>query len=182
VFDVFMEAAGITYQTPHGQRFDFLIELFSKWKPENIKLVPYAKGKDKENFFKACQQHKAEGVIFKLDRGLYRPDERTYEALKYKFTTSADVFITALNKDGTDLGVELGVYDKGCLTSAGGVKAPKEVIEFLNIGDVIEVNYLYAEKSHKLYQPTWQRLRWDKKQDECTTDQFKYTNKEPVDA
>src|SRR5690606_23534732 len=47
VFDVFMETSGITHNTCHADRFDFLIELFERWKPTYVQLVPYAKGKKK---------------------------------------------------------------------------------------------------------------------------------------
>lgn len=176
-----MDAVGeITSDTRHHERFDFLSDLIDRWKPVNIALVPNAEGTDKAPFFHACESSSVEGVIFKMKIGKYRPGKRSIETLKCKFDTEADVIVTEINRGNTDRGVSIGLYQDGVRIDAGGCKIPDEMIGAIKIGDVIQVKYLYASADNKLVQPRWVKPRPDKYALDCSTDQLKYTCKEPV--
>lgn len=164
----------------HQARFDFLKTMMDRWTPTNIELIPHAEGTLKQPFYDACFNNHAEGVVFKLNLGHYRPGKRTIEMLKCKFTTTAEVVVTELHRDGSELGVSTGIYHGTQMVDAGGCKIPKEALEFLKEDDVIEVRYLYASPDHKLVQPIWLRPRFDKSPVECDTSQLKYTNRKPI--
>ena len=181
VFDCVQAQNAITPETPYSDRFQFLTHLMERWNPVNVRLVPHATKTNKKAFFDTCLNNNVEGVIFKLGAGRYRPGKRTMESLKCKFTTTAEVFITDLNRTGS-LGVSTAIIHNGKQVDAGGCKLPAEAFDFVKVGDVIEVRYLYASQDHKLVQPIWIRPRFDKNAEECTTDQLKYTSKEPVQA
>lgn len=180
VFDCIEAVDLITPDSPHRERFDFLKDLVERWNPTNIALIPHAEGPAKAGFFAACQVNQVEGVVFKMKIGKYRPGKRTIENLKCKFTTTADVIVTELNRDGSKQGVSTAIIHNGNKVDAGGCKIPKDAIGLVKENDVIEVKYLYASNDHKLVQPIWVCLRTDKHPAECTTDQLKYTNKEAV--
>lgn len=184
VFDCVQAKTEIEPETQHQHRFGFLRQLMDVWNPVNIHLVPYADNRniDKKAFFKTCEKN-AEGVVFKLNIGHYRPGKRTMENLKWKFTDTVDVIVTGLNADGHAQSINIGLWHGDTYkqyVSAGGCKIPEEAVGKLSVGEVIEVKYLYATPDHKLVQPTWHKRRLDKNAAECNTDQLKYTSKAPV--
>lgn len=154
------------------------------WKRANftdVRVVATPKpGQTQAEFVNEVRDHGGEGVILKLKTGLYRPGKRTLESIKYKFVQTCDVIVTELNRDGSELGVSTATIHNGALVDAGGCKVPPEALPLLKVGSVIEVRYLYAMPSHRLYQPVWVKLRTDKDYSECTTDQLKYTNKKDI--
>ena len=135
----------------------------------------------KDQTFDHVRKTNIEGVIFKRKGGLYLAGTRSYDWLKYKFTQTADVFVTETNVDGKEQAVRCGIYHDGVEIDAGGCKIPTELVSVVKPGDVLCIRYLYATDDHKLYQPVAPILRDDKTATECTTDQLKYTNKEVLD-
>lgn len=175
IFDCLQAGGKWRLNDPYEQRRVFLETLLPKWEPPTIHLNP--KANNKHTFYETCKQHKVEGVVFKHLEGKYRAGSRSYSFVKHKFTKTADVEVMQLNRDGTKLGLTVGVYVDGKLQECGGCKLPPELVGEVDVGTVIEVNYLYATLNDHLYQPTWSRIRKDKNRSECTLDQFEYTDR-----
>lgn len=127
-----------------------------------------------------------EGLIIKQSDSPYRSGGRTAEWLKLKFVATADCIVLGVRDDGKD-SVRLGMCgDDGDLTKVIDVGRAsligKEKKGAINIGDVLEVRYLYCGAGGRLYQPTVLHKRDDKRPDECTTSQLKHVNKEVLAA
>lgn len=120
-----------------------------------------------------------EGLMAKHVDGTYRPGVRTDMACKLKFTKTADVVVTEVNRpDARHGSAKLGVYlSPGVLRSVGGCSliGKPEVA----VGDVIEVAYLYWTGTN-VYQPRMLRVRTDKSPAECGLDQFPAYSREIV--
>lgn len=124
-----------------------------------------------------------EGVIAKRLDSTYLPGQRVSHSLKLKLTSTADVVVTGKNvgesrhskRGGDKINFEFSVYDGNALRHVGNCsgigKANAEV------GDVIEVEYLYVGAGGKLTQPRMLRLRTDRTPQECTTAQFSVYSK-----
>jgi bifunctional non-homologous end joining protein LigD len=175
------ETPFIHRKLPHQERFIFLRDVVKRWKPTNINLVPNADGEGKRTFYYACLDANTEGVVFKSKKGAYEPGKRSGNTLKCKFVDTAEVVVTELNREGKELAVGTGVFHDGKMVDAGGCKIPEEMVGKIKEGDVIEVRYLYATPSHKLYQPSWVKPRPDKKVTDCHTTQFKYASKKAIE-
>lgn len=146
-----------------------------------FKLVPQARTpEEKIQLAQKSLAQNFEGLVIKKADSPYRPGGRTAEWLKLKYTQSADVVVLATRDDGKE-SAKIGLYRDGALIEVGRVSLiGKEKREAIQVGDVIEVMYLYTNnpKQPRLYQPTILRKRTDKRPDECDDQQLKYTNKE----
>lgn len=127
-----------------------------------------------------------EGIIIRAKNAPYLPGLRTPQLLKAKFTKDADLVVMAVNLDGKQ-NMRLGVYDKsGTLVSMGectGLAGDGPTIctgepgdPDAYVGSVVKVRYLSVYHS-RLYQPNLPTLRTDKLPEQCTTDQFKTTDR-----
>ena len=144
-----------------------------------MRLVPQAKtAEEKQALYDTAVQNNFEGLIAKRKNALYRWGGRTEEWLKLKFTTTADVFVTAVRDDGKE-SVALGVYDGTDVIDVGRASLiGKEKRGVISKGDVLEVRYLYVGANGRLYQPTIMRRRTDKPIHECNTQQLKHVCKD----
>lgn len=134
-----------------------------------------------------------EGIIIKHRDSVYQPGVRVKHSLKYKFTETADVIVIAKNsgeskhskRGGQKINYKLGVVpaDMELIDVM-----PEDIVHVGNcsgigkddaeVGDVIEVKYLYRGAGGKLVQPTMLRKRPDKRWDECSETQLKKYSKE----
>lgn len=146
--------------------------------PERLKLLPCARTtKQKQRLVETLLEQHAEGVMIKHRAAPYDVGRRVYHSLKLKFTKTVDCIILQRNRD-RDCNAVLGVYDGkrvveiGCCSMIGKPDA--------QVGDVVEVEYLYAMK--RLVQPTLLRLRPDKRAcpRDCSIDQLSFTKKEII--
>lgn len=159
-----------------------------------FRLVPQARTTDEKiALADAAIKNNFEGLVMKQADAPYRSGGRTPEWLKVKFVTTADCVVTGVRNDGKD-SVDLGLF--GPSFSGGGIATRdlvmhdvgrasligKEKNGNINVGDVIEVRYLYTGANGRLYQPTIMRKRHDKRPDECTIDQLKHVNKEVLET
>lgn len=125
--------------------------------------------------FERLQREGREGVVFKERMMKYqhgRPSSGGH-ALKYKFYSTASVIV---NKVNAKRSFEMKVLDdingyKGVVV--GNVTVPPGVI-IPDVGDIIEVRYLYAYKGGSLYQPTYIHSRHDITHEDCVISQLKY--------
>lgn len=151
-----------------------------------FKLVPQARTREEKIALaqKAIVQN-LEGLMLKKVDSPYRSGGRTPEWLKLKFVSTADCIVLAVRDDGKD-SVRLGMCVDGDLTRGRDVGRAsligKEKRGKIEVGDVLEVRYLYVGAGGRLYQPTILRKRDDKRPDECTIDQMKHVCKDVLEA
>lgn len=126
-----------------------------------------------------------EGAVLKHHLGLVDDSgKRVPHVLKCKLTHTVDCFVldrgSGNGRNGTDNWLAFGLFDS--VTGQERFMGRCSTIgkPYADIGDVIEVKYLYVGAGGKLVQPTHLRNRPDKTIDECTTDQLHYVSKHVI--
>lgn len=162
------------------------LETFMANVPNPFKLVPQARTREEKiTLAEKAIDNNLEGLIVKKVDAPYRSGGRTPEWLKIKFVATADVVVTDVRTDGKD-SVGYAVYDSaGLLKPIGRASLiGKEKNGKINVGDVIEVRYLYLGSDGRLYQPTVLRKRDpnEKPARQCTTDQLKHVCKDVLET
>lgn len=128
---------------------------------------------DKKAMLTDARDNAREGVILRALSAPYDMARRSPDLLKYKFTHSADLIVTALADDKDS--ATLSVYDGDALRVIGSASTiGKGDVE---IGDVWEVEFLYTVNPNhpRMVQPRLLRVRTDKSATECLIDQFAHT-------
>lgn len=124
----------------------------------------------KEAFILAKANEKAEGVAFKKLDARFIPGE-SGQHKKLKFWKSLEAVVMGPSRHGHN-SVEVGLYRKDgklyriCGLSMNGKDFP------VNIGDVVEMDYLYGTEKLEAVQVNLVRVRDDKKPYKCTIDQL----------
>lgn len=130
---------------------------------------------EKWALYNACLDK--EGVMFKEIHSTYRTG-RQNAWVKHKFQKTCEVVVTELNRKGKAEAISIGLYDEhGVLHNAGGCRLLPQFAGRVNVGDVLEVRYLYGTEDYKLYQPHMMHLRTDKNPEECGRWQLQMTNR-----
>lgn len=127
----------------------------------------------KRNLYNELKDAGEEGIVFKHKDAHFTPGRPASGGshLKFKFVDTASVFVTDRNSGKRS--VVMGIYNGKDVETIGSVTVyPNQDIP--NIGDVIEVKYLYAYKGGSLFQPVLLGVRDDVDQKDCTIDQLKY--------
>jgi len=128
---------------------------------DGIELVKVANTKkEKQELFDRIKRENGEGIVFKLKKSKYvsgRPNSGGTQ-LKYKLNKTATFRVSGLTPNKRS--VELIVYGQNGPVEVGKVTIPpnKKVPE---IGDFVEVRYLYAHKGGALTQPVYLDKRND---------------------
>lgn len=181
VFDLivtpFIDAGNLGW----AQRYQLLEHLFESRRFENWQLVTCIFTEDgKRLMYDRCIENKSEGVMFKHVASTYRGG-RSSMWLKHKFVKSLDCVVISTNDDGKD-NLTLGLYQNERLVQVGRVSALTGDGPSAKIGDVVEVQCLYATPAGSLYQPTRPIIRLDKRPEECDYQQMESltTNKSIV--
>jgi bifunctional non-homologous end joining protein LigD len=115
-----------------------------------------------------------EGVVFKHKHAAYqagRPDSGG-DALKLKFCASATVRVACITDGKRSVNMEVQNAN-GCWEPVGNVTVPVNH-KVPAVGDIIEVNYLYAFRGGSLFQPVYKGPRADQDADDCTIMQLQY--------
>jgi bifunctional non-homologous end joining protein LigD len=123
-----------------------------------VDIVPTAYSMDDKRALIASLQHN-EGVVFKELSAAYsvgRPNKLGSQ-LKCKFWSSATCVVSAVN---TKRSVAVSVDSPDGFVPVGNVTVPPNH-ELPNVGDYVEVKYLYAHKEGSLYQPQYLGTRDD---------------------
>jgi ATP-dependent DNA ligase len=175
-------ATVVSPDSPFNLRRAILEAFFDQWGGgQGIELVPsFTDLQDKKDLLTRITAHGGEGIMLKHVRAPYVSGKRTDKMLKLKLWKSVEVIITDKRREGKDNAAmtlicpDRGPLEVGTVSTIG--KGP------IDIGDVVEVKYLYAvdPARPKLYQPSIMRVRTDKGMEECTVDQLLYTNKSVV--
>ena len=163
---------------PYRARLVELINLLDSTEQSTIQWVATHNGQEaKHRVFKQLREENAEGVVFKRIGAPYsagRPNSGG-DQFKYKFVETASVIVNAINAKRS---VAIAVWEKGTLVSAGNVTVPANQL-IPQIGDVVEVRYLYAMPgSGSLFQPVYLGMRDDITATECTRDHLKFRKEE----
>lgn len=147
--------------------------------PRWVRLLPTARvHADKLRLVNKVVAQGSEGVILKHRSGVYRPGCRSDQMLKYKTWNSVDVVVCALHVDGHN-NCEYAALDGERWVPVGSCSLEGKPV--VQVGDVVEVKYLYASEDRKLYQPSLLRVRNDKPAEQCTIDQLVFTDREVVE-
>ncbi len=166
IFDV-IASPGLPKDSPLNIRQLLLLSIADRFGKFINVSVPAIGREEKTKLIENVVSGHGEGVVAKLLKAPY-PHGKTNTWLKYKFTKTADVFVTEINRKGKELAVSIGLLDDdGKEIDAGGLKIPDDMIGAFKVDDVVEVKYLYSTDKNKLYQPIFVRLRTDKVKDEC---------------
>lgn len=140
-----------------------------------IRLLPQARGLEaKLKLFKQVHDSGGEGIILKHTGKPYEFGKRVTHQLKLKFTKTVDCIVTARNVNSKN-NARLAVYEDGKLRDIGGCSMIGK--PDAQVGDVVEVKYLYATEELDIYQPTLLKIRTDKAAADCLIDQLTPVNK-----
>jgi bifunctional non-homologous end joining protein LigD len=113
----------------------------------------------------------AEGVVFKDRRAPYQAG-RAGQHFKLKFENSATVRVRSV--DPTRNSARIEMLDAGTWVEVCGIKIEKGSVQ---PGNYIEVRYASASASTHLVQPVFLRIRHDVSDDDCSTEQLKFTGR-----
>lgn len=166
-FDLVTDNPADTFDVRHAT----LVRILDLLDTPHVVAAPTAYGTaDKVALARRVADGGGEGLVARRLAGRYTPGGRSDDCRKLKFTHTADVIVLAVTPDRAS--VSVGVHVPGspdpvevCTVSTHG-KPP------VSVGDVVEVEYLYATERCRLYQPRIVAVRDDKGPDECTVDQL----------
>lgn len=126
---------------------------------------------DKAHQLDAIRARNAEGVVFKRLDAPYaqgRPSSGGTQ-LKLKFVATASAVVTAINQQRS---VRVSLLDGTTWMDVGAVTVPANQ-GVPQLGEVVEVRYLYAAPGGALYQPVLLGVRTDVEPSECVIAQLK---------
>lgn len=124
--------------------------------------------------------HNGEGVVAKRKDAPYTPGRPNSlgPQLKRKFIESATLFVTAQHKTKRSVAFS-GLDANGSEQPLGNVTIPANH-EIPSVGDIVEIQYLYAHKDGSLYQPVFKGKRNDQHKEACVLSQLKYKSEGPA--
>ncbi len=174
IFDMLEDSTGCIRHKKYSDRLLALEKLFPLIDSTVIQLVITARQQDgKRALLEKVINHIGEGVVIKKHSAKYkagRPNKLGTQ-LKFKLIESASVIVTAVSDNKRS--VSMSVLDKNKEIAVGKVtiKANQDIP---NIGDILEVQYLYAYQGGSLFQPVCIGKRTDLERNDCTINQLKY--------
>lgn len=129
---------------------------------------------EKRNRLAELRKRNAEGAVFKLLSSKYVPGRPASggEQLKLKFTKDATVRVCKLHATKRSLHMEV-MDDQGVWTEVGKCLIPSNK-PIPMVGELIDVNYLYAFPGGSLFQPIFKGARDDLDESACTMAQLQY--------
>ena len=139
-----------------------------------VKVVETAYNtEEKQELFDRLEREHREGIVFKKKDAPYtqgRPNSAGNQ-LKYKFYKTATFIVANLTPGKRSVGLEL--LDNGNRRFMGKVTIPPNK-DVPNVGDFVEVRYLYAYKDGAIFQPTYLSKRTDSDLTDATIEQIIY--------
>jgi ATP-dependent DNA ligase len=110
----------------------------------------------------------AEGVILRNINKPYACGKRSPDLVKVKYKKRVDCLITAVGIEGK-ANAAVSLWKNDMTHEIGKVSTVGRPVD---IGDIVEVEYLYVGKHGRLYQPVLIRKRTDKSDIDCGWDQL----------
>lgn len=172
IFDVLEVSGQDIRQEPYSKRLSTLDSLIPEGNTVLRKVKTAFTTEEKRQLFKHLESSKKEGVTFKNKLAPFeagRPASGGNQ-LKYKFYAENSFIVSKIN---TCRSVALQVYNEGTLTDVGNVTIPPNM-GLPEIGDILEVVYLYAYKGGSIYQPKNPRVRTDADATDCQMSKLKF--------
>ncbi len=156
---------------PYRARYTALTDLLLN-SPNITHVASWTEAHEKAERLAALKSEGAEGVVFKQWASTYTPGRPNSQGpqLKYKFVATLSAVVTTVNQQrsvGVSLLGEQGWQPVGNVTIPANHDVP-------DLGQVVEVRYLYAAEGGSLYQPVYLGPRCDVEAPECVTAQLKY--------
>ena len=184
LFDILSLGGQSVAKQPAIERARLLIDAFSiaNFVPI-VRIFTASTTHQKINLYERLVTEKAEGIVFKLKSAPYVPGRPASKGpqLKFKFYATASFIVRNVN---TQRSVLLGLYNNVTIPSlpvlmdAGNCTIPINH-NVPQVGDIVEVKYLYAFKeSGSVYQPSYLGKRDDVADAECTVAQLKFKPEE----
>ncbi|NDV60541.1 WGR domain-containing protein [Bacteroides sp. 519] len=160
-------------EQPYSERLDTLYKHVTP--TDTFALIETAfTAEEKRNLYERLKAENQEGIVFKRLDAPYthgRPNSGGPQ-LKYKFCASATVYVIAQNEGKRS--VQMGINEEdGACRPVGSVTIPVNY-NIPEVGQIIEVRYLYAYPQGSLYQPIYCGVRPDMDKEDCSVSQLKY--------
>ena len=163
---------GLPYRIRLSRLVDLL--LLSRSDYQHIHWVETAfSTRQKTELWERLRRENREGIVFKRLDAPYTPSKpnRGGPQLKFKFVATVSAVVAKINLKRS---VEVSLFNGRSLVSCGNVTIPANH-EIPQVGEVVEVRYLYAYRdSLALYQPVYLGPRDDVDAGECLVSQLKF--------
>jgi ATP-dependent DNA ligase len=174
LFDVILADSMHDARAPLHERretLEAMATLFSWDAPDSlIRVVTQAvDAQDKQMLLDSIIRIGGEGVMLKHVDAPYAIGKRVRTGLKLKLTKTVDAVVTERDSDD-HTNAHLAVYKDGVLVDIG--KCSMLGKADAQVGDVVEVKFLYVGANGRLYQPRMLRIRDDKLPGECLYSQL----------
>lgn len=173
VFDITEHNGQSLIQTPFKDRLDILYTLFKGNTSDCLIIAKTCKTQtEKKALVAELIARKAEGVVFKkADSGYSHGKNLEGTQLKFKFYAEATVVVVQQNLKRS---VQVGVVDaNACVIPVGNVTIATNA-EIPQVGQIVEVKYLYAYLGGCLFLPTYKGVRPDQTLQSCEMAKLKY--------
>ena len=161
----------------YKKRYEALSEVMAGNKSKVLQLVPTAwTPKDKRKLLEKLKKENAEGIVFKEVDAAHKHGKPPTggSQLKYKFYKTAHVSVLRVNSQrSVGVAVFPNTKDLTRPIDVGNVTIPPNK-NIPQVGQIIEVRYLYAYEGGCLFQPTYLEPRTDVEPEECLIRQLKY--------
>ena len=179
VFDLHLYHGARIHASPWIERMRLAEELLSGC--QHIRAVPFASTvSEKISLLNRVKIAHGEGVVFKrmnapVTEG--RPNSGG-DWLKFKFVESASCCVIGINSEKRSVRIGLleirdyPIKGQGMLSVGNVTIPPNHAVPV--VGEVVEVDYLYAYPGGSLYQPVYRGKRPDLDFNACTIGQLKY--------
>jgi bifunctional non-homologous end joining protein LigD len=174
--DTFICFDMIIYGVPLSARIEILKNAFKEIsRMKKITLTEmWFTAEDKRKAFKELKEKGQEGVVFRKLSSLYtagRPASGG-EAIKFKFVETASFIVTSIHPEKESIGI--GLFNDAFEMTEVGNATVYANIDKPKVGDIVEVEYLYAFREGSVFQPVLLGTRDDITAADCTTNQLKY--------
>jgi len=175
VFDMLSHDGTELREQPYSARYGALTALLDTAGPSAhlVYVDCWTDAADKADQLAALRTRNAEGAVFKRWDAPYRQGRPSSGGpqLKLKFVATASAVVTTINQQRS---VGVSLLDGGDWRSVGNVTVPANQ-NVPQLGDVVEVRYLYAAQvGGALYQPVLLGVRDDVEPTECVVAQLKF--------
>lgn len=127
-----------------------------------------------EAFVTMCEKHNEEGVVLRDPEAPYTPGRPNSwgPCLKLKFYATATCWVGNIHPTKRSIALML-MDEDGNPRDVGNCTIPPNY-EIPNLGDLVEIKYLYAYKEGSIYQPQYKGVRTDLEQQDAALSQLKY--------
>jgi hypothetical protein len=159
-------------QRPYIERFQALIELLQKASSPCWIAVPTAyTPQEAKALLLSIKERKGEGLVGKLKRAPHRPGESDNQ-VKAPFVERASFFVSAHNPSARSVFIAV-VDENGATLEKGKVTVP-ENYAVPAVGVIVDVEYLYANRTGGIQQPRYKGERGDRRLEHCLDSKLKY--------